>query len=592
VTALKILFFAPHSATWVHAFPEALVAESLQRSGHDVVYITCGRQLRQLCVPMLSHGMHPATPEADKARVCDRCDAVKHLLRERMQLRGYDMATMVSAEDEARVQAIVQEMRPETVQSLEVEGLQVGRLALYQLILRHKLIDLEFLPEQWEEYLDELRNALYAQFACSRILDREKPQRVLVYNALYSVNRVCCQLASRRGIPHYFLHAGGNLSNRLQTLMVGRGDTFAFLPHVISEWPRYARIPCTQPLLARVTEHYLELLRGRSVFVYSRSKSKGLQSMRVYFGVSQHQSLLVATMGSYDEEVAAETVGARRHLQAPLFDTQIEWVQALLEFVRGRSDLFLVIRVHPREFPNRRDARKSQHAALLERVLLNLPPNAKVNWPADNISMYDFADETDVFLNSWSSVGKEMSLLGLPVVLYSRELPLYPADLNYLGTTRETYFAAIDRALIDGWSPERIRMTFRWSALEFARATVFIGDSYTHLEHSKRSLARRIADRVQVGIDPLFRERRDLQRRRPRLGAAGMLNAMIEAATNSVLEVEAHDVQSVSEEQETAQLRREVQRLADALYPTPQKRSKSRLYARLMTFSQPDADES
>jgi hypothetical protein len=592
VATLKILFFAPHSAAWVHAFPEALVAESLQQSGHEIVYITCGRQLDRLCIPMLSHGMHPGTPQADKARICDRCDAVKHLLRESMQLRGYDMATMVNAEDEARAQAIVQAMRPEAVHTLEVEGLQVGRLALYQLILRHKLIDLEFSPQQWEEYLDELRNALYALFACTRILDREQPHRVLVYNALYSVNRVCCQLAGQRDIPHYFLHAGGNLSNRLQTLMVGRGDTYTFLPHVISQWPRYSAIPCSKPLLERVTEHYLELLRGRSVFVYSQGKSLDLFSVRAYFGVSSGQSLLVATMGSYDEEVAAETVGARRHPFTPLFPTQVDWIRALLEFVRGRSDLFLVIRVHPREFPNRRDARKSQHAVLLEKVLQELPSNAKVNWPADGISMYDFADETDVFLNSWSSVGKEMSLFGVPVVLYSRELPLYPAELNYLGTTREAYFAAIDRALQDGWSAERIRMTFRWGVLEFSRSTVFIGDSYAHLEHPRRSLARKIADRVQVRLDPLFRERRDLRRRQPRLGVAAQIDATMRAAANSVLEVEAPDAQSASEEHETAALRHEVQRLADALYPTPNQRSKSRLYARLMTFSQPSAPRS
>ena len=589
---MKILFFAPHSAIWVHAFPEALVAESLQQSGHDVVYVTCGRQLRELCIPMLSRGMRPATPEADKARICDRCDAVKNLLRERMHLRGYDMAAILSAEDEARTQAIVQAMRPEAVHTLEVEGLQVGRLALYQLILRHKLIDLDFSAEQWLEYLDELRNALYALFACSRILKREQPQRVIVYNALYSVNRVCCLLAERRGIPHYFLHAGGNLSHRLQTLMLGRGDTFSFLPHVVSQWPRYSRMPCSSPLLNRVTEHYLELLRGRSVFVYSQKKSSDLFSVRAFFGVTPGQSLLVVTMGSYDEEVAAELVGARRHAHAPLFATQREWIQALLEFVRGRSDLFLVIRVHPREFPNRRDARKSQHAALLEQVLQDLPPNAKVNWPTDDISMYDFADETDVFLNSWSSVGKEMSLFGVPVVLYSRELPLYAADLNYLGTTREEYFAAIDRALADGWSAERIRMTFRWTALEFSRATVFIGDSYPHLEHLHRSLARKIADRLHARIDPLFREKRDLRRRLPRLGAAAQLDATMAAAAHSVLEVERPDAEPVSEAEETAQLRHEVQRLADALYPKPDQRSKSRLYARLMTFSQPNAHQS
>ena len=40
---LKILVFAPHSAIWLHAFPEALIVESLAQEGHEIIYITCGK---------------------------------------------------------------------------------------------------------------------------------------------------------------------------------------------------------------------------------------------------------------------------------------------------------------------------------------------------------------------------------------------------------------------------------------------------------------------------------------------------------------------------------------------------------------------
>jgi len=35
---------APHAAIWVHAFPEALLAESLAKNGHEIIYVTCDRE--------------------------------------------------------------------------------------------------------------------------------------------------------------------------------------------------------------------------------------------------------------------------------------------------------------------------------------------------------------------------------------------------------------------------------------------------------------------------------------------------------------------------------------------------------------------
>src|SRR5262249_27070023 len=158
----------------------------------------------------------------------------------------------------------------------------------------------------------------------------------------------------------------------------------------------------------------------------------------------------------------------------PLFKTQIDWLQFLLSFLAERSDLFLIVRIHPREFPNKREQVQSHHARRLKEALSQLPANVAVNWPSDGISMYDLVDQTDMFLNSWSSVGKEMSLLGIPVVIYSPELPFYPQDLNYCGFTVKEYVHAIEQALDDGWSFERSRRAYRWSALEFHHAPIYI----------------------------------------------------------------------------------------------------------------------
>jgi CDP-glycerol glycerophosphotransferase (TagB/SpsB family) len=287
----------------------------------------------------------------------------------------------------------------------------------------------------------------------------------------------------------------------------------------------------------------------------------------------------VATLGSYDEEVAAEMVGARTIRKEPLFKTQVEWIEALVEFMHQHPNIFLIIRVHPREFPNRRDSKKSEHARLLEQALLQLPANVKVNWPTDQISIYDLVEETDVFLNSWSSTGKDMALLGIPTVIYSDEIPLYPTELNYFGDTLESYFSAIERALGDGWSAEKVRRSYRWAAYEFSRSTIDIGDSFHEIEMPKRSLLEKVGGRLRRQLDKDYRQRGDLQRfSLPR--SADQIVDVVESAARTVVD-RLQPEASVSSEEETRALRAEMRRLAEALFPSLPERASSRLFARL-----------
>lgn len=579
---MKFLFFSPHAELWVHAFPEALIAEMLGKAGHQVVYTGCGGQLDRFCVPMASHGMTMQTPAADRAKICRQCQTRDTLIRKSFGLEGPHLSDLIDDQSVEEADSILLNAGRRSLMDLEIDGIQLGKIALYQLMLRRKRIETDLSDEEMGDYLIELRNTIYAWQAGKKLFDREMPDRVVVYNALYSVNRIVCKLAERRGIPHYFLHAGGNLFNRLQTLWIGRGDTFSFFPHLLRKWPDFADVACIPDDLSLITEHYLELLRGRSTFVYSSPKSAGYVDVRKLFGVRPSQKLLVATLGSYDEERAAEVVGARIHSKQALFPTQIEWVRSLLSYAQERPDIFLVLRVHPREFPNKREGILSHHAQQLKLAFSNLPANVAVNWPDDGLSMYDFADQTDVFLNSWSSVGKEMALLGIPVVLYAPELAFYPADLGYSGTTIASYFSAIEKALAEGWSFERVRRAYRWYVFEFIRAAVFVGDGYPKLEGFRRGVRQRLIEQVDRRFAPGFEQRWDCWRRGASAPTADQVLALFEAGASSVVDlINARCSDRRADEVESAALAREAVRLANALFPGSDARRISRLYQAL-----------
>lgn len=584
---MKILVFAPHSAIWVHAFPEALVAESLQQAGHEIVYTTCGRLFRELCVCMVAHGVRMDSPAEEKKRVCDVCDGNKQIIRKSFGFPGHDLMDLIEEADHRWVNDICASVTDRNLLDLVIDGVAVGRCALSHFLINQKKGNLEFTPAEWSRYRTELRNALYAFAGCRRLFDRERPDRVIVYVAAYSVNYVCCELARIRGIPHYYLAAAGNLSNRLQSLVVAKGHAMHFQKNNIKHWNDLKDLPCSSASISYVAGHFRVLLQGKNPFVYSSpARRKEAHDLRVHFGVGNGQRVLLAAMSSYDEMFASQIVGLWPSDFKTIFPTQADWIRALIDFVGQRKDLFLIIRLHPRELPNKREGVRSDSVQAYEELLAKLPSNARVNWPSDQLSIYDIAQITDVCLNAWSSTGKELPLFGIPVVTYAPELVAYAPELNYVGGTQEAYFQKIEQALANGWSADHVRAAFRWYVLEFEKAMIDLSDSYQGSENDAFRLHTRVLNRIRREIRPHYRQLGDCRKRAPVLGVKSLVNRLIEESRDTILDIRAEQgFERISIEEETAALKREIGRLIEIMYGSRGGARTGTLKSRLESFA-------
>ena len=565
--AVKILFFAPHAAIWVHAFPEALIAETLAQSGHTIVYVSCGAALQQVCNPMHAFGLDHLSPIEARREICRLCGQQKELLRREFGFAGYDLTDLLEPADQIRVTEMLRDLSFEQCTSLTMENVPVGKLALYETILNQKKTGMEFDGCEQSEYRAWLQGAVTTVIAGRRLFEREQPDCLVVYNSFYSVNNVMCRLASEHGIPHYFLHAGGNLSRRLQTLMVGRNEAYAYARRIVERWPQFRDRPCAPSVMREITEHFLVLFGGRNVFSYSSAASGEPFDLRSRYGIGPDQKIMVATMSSNDERVAAKAIGALSDHPETLFPQQMDWVKRLIEFAAGRTDLFLLIRVHPRDFPNKREGVKSEQAKNLEALFRRLPSNVCVNWPNDHVSLYDLANETSVFLNAWSNTGKEMSLLGLPVVIYAPELIYYPSELNYVGTTERELIERIDHALQDGWSLERSRATYRWLAVEYNYGLIDIADGYPPKDDHAHSVLQRIVKRLERLVAPLYQQKQDCKRRADRLRASSMIDSIFRSGAATPVAPEVWmPPPAISRDEEDQALRSELVRVGKALF--------------------------
>ena len=503
---MKVLFFSPHSLPWKHAFPEAIIADSLKNSGCEIVYLTCGGVLGDYCIPKISK--IPGENRNNRIKkscdaICSECQNTDKYIRKNFNLTGPTIGSILSQECIDEVDGIISSLDIKKAFELKYHGISIGKIAFYQIILRHKLINLLVTPDLHGRYLSELRDTYYAAHVIKKTIASIKIDAIVLYNSMYSVNKIVAEVARCNGIDTYFLHAGSNLSERLQSLMIGKNDAYSFYSNLIENWPKFSENTYTLGQYKKVTDHFKELFNAKSIFTYSAKKSSVRNNIRSFFCIPDSSKILVATMASYDEEIAAEFIGAKKIFDNEIFSSQIDWLKALISYADVHPNIFLVIRPHPREFSNRREKKTSEHAKqILNLIKSGLPQNVKFNLPADGISIYDFIDEADVFLNSWSNVGKEIAIFGIPVVLYSKNNLYYHPDLNYIGADKLEYFKKIEEAIRIGWSFKFVVKAFKWYVYEQQTALISLHTVCNLKEANSKMLITLVIEKFLKYLNP------------------------------------------------------------------------------------------
>lgn len=143
--------------------------------------------------------------------------------------------------------------------------------------------------------------------------------------------------------------------------------------------------------------------------------------------------------------LAANVIGDSLTLGRAAFTGDMTtWLRRTLAYFAGRPDLQFVLRVHPGE----RNLDGPSVAELVSKELLKLPAHMRVVAAGDPINTYDLVAAADLGLVYTTTVGLEMAMSGLPVVVAGR------THYRSKGFTTDPaswdeYFANLDTLLAD-----------------------------------------------------------------------------------------------------------------------------------------------
>ncbi len=504
---MKVLFYSPHAFIDVHSEPESIVAMALKSRGHEILQVVCNGAFKKYCISMSAAGVWPEDSDEAKENICIQCKLKRDSLIKKFNFQTIFIDDFLCEDDYVMIDDLIQQINKDNWEDFEFEGIQTGRISAYEFFLTYKLNTKNLSPKEWEAYKIYLQSCLRSQIAAKKIINKFSPDSIVGYNLLYSVMHAAHAISLQKNIPSYFLHAGSHHLYRTSEMTIFKGLIPASLINKSAAWLRYSKYPLSRRAIDKASLHVKELLEATSPWVYS-IKSQGITSdkLRENLGISSSQKVLLVTMSSADERFAADFIGALPEYLEPIFPTQFSWIHFLIDYAKNNPNVFLIIRAHPREFPNKREGVLSKQAIKIQDEFTNLPNNCFLNLPSDEISLHDLIKITDVGLNSTSTSGLELLLFGIPVVIYdANQLFSYPADLNLHAKSIEDYIEKINEALTSGLSIVHIIQAYKWIAFKSDVASIDISSDYVGYDAVyKKSWIRSIIH--------MFYQRKNLQR--------------------------------------------------------------------------------
>jgi len=246
------------------------------------------------------------------------------------------------------------------------------------------------------------RNRAAAQSALAW-LQAHRPDLVIIPNGTIQELGVVYRMARHLGIPA-ITYEFGDQRQRIglaQNAEIMRQETDGL-------WRARSGIPLTEAQMERIQAMYAARQKATVWENFARRwqgiPAQGGEQARAALGLDQRPVALLAT----------NVLGDSLTLGRQVFSQNMaEWIARTVQYFTGCPDVQLVVRVHPGEVLTRGPSMVD----VVRQVLPRLPEHIHVIGPKEKVNTYDLIDVADMGLVYTTTVGMEMAMNGLPVIV-------------------------------------------------------------------------------------------------------------------------------------------------------------------------------
>ncbi|HEY5982524.1 MAG TPA: hypothetical protein VIU38_03565 [Anaerolineales bacterium] len=172
---------------------------------------------------------------------------------------------------------------------------------------------------------------------------------------------------------------------------------------------------------------------GKGTRLWQDAPSQGSGALRQMLGLDERPVVLLAT------NVLGDSLTLGRNIFA---GSMAEWIRRTVRYFAERSDAQLVVRIHPGE----RLIKGPSMMRVIQQALPEKPDDIHVVGPAEPINTYDLMGLANLGLVYTTTVGMEMAMQGIPVVVAGNT---HYRDRGFALAPRswDEYFSMLDQEL-------------------------------------------------------------------------------------------------------------------------------------------------
>ena len=461
------LFLSPEAGLEPFHASQVMLAKTLTDAGHAAIVLSCNGLL-PICTVKFATRTEPTSWDDRHNPVCVACRAARQRTANEYELIEISLESLVDADDRALIEDVIKrfELAPSTTRYDDIE---FGAIALAEVLRDRRKHGLEELDHRDIGLLVSLlRTSLAVYLGLQKLAARFNLNQI-AYFGEYAYWQPVQIMAARRGLGLLALSHGYHRDVDRRLLSIRPRHAMVHMLEQIDDWPTYAGCPIPSAIVSEIASGALYRLTNHGgASTYSPKWSN--ESHRVFeeLGLSPDRRTIVAYPSSYDEYVCIagqfKALGLTYPDRPQPFADQEAWMRQLVQWVSGRPALQLVLRMHPRMGVGHRHSTLSSDYRKLKEVFSSVPPNVVVVWPESKVSSYSLAEFANVALISWSSMGLELARFGVPVVAaFQRVGPVPLSDFIRFEVDTDRYFAAVEAALSEKATIEKISGAFRWT---------------------------------------------------------------------------------------------------------------------------------
>jgi hypothetical protein len=264
-------------------------------------------------------------------------------------------------------------------------------------------LQIEDIDKEWPTYKFRYKRNFEAARSIYDWLRSNKPDVVVVPNGTVQEFGIVYRVARYLKIPAVTYE----FSDQRETCWLGlnqeimRQDTSAM-------WNAEQEVPLSAEQSRRIQTLFESRRKARVNENFTRTwqnlPAQGAQSVKEELKLDDRPVILLATNVLGDSLTLGRQVFSK---------TMAEWVSRTILYFIGRPDIQLVIRIHPGEILTR----EYSMVDVVRQTLPELPEYIHVIHPEEKINTYDLIDISDLGLVYTTTVGLEMSLKGIPVIV-------------------------------------------------------------------------------------------------------------------------------------------------------------------------------